>query len=92
MLLGSGPKLEAKEVDINDLSRYLVKMPNKHNKDNISAVITKLFEVAKNKMKDESDKELVDGLRTLVKQVESDLYQPKPRYLDAFFFPNEKNI
>jgi hypothetical protein len=29
LLLGSGPTLEAKEVDINDLSRILVKMPNK---------------------------------------------------------------
>lgn len=24
--------------------------------------------------------------------VEEDLYQPKPRYLDAFFFPNERNV
>jgi hypothetical protein len=63
MLLGSGPKLEAKEVDINDLSRYIVKMPNKQNKDNVSAVISKLFEVAKGKMKDDDSKAVVDGLR-----------------------------
>lgn len=43
-------------------------------------------------MKSDEDKAVVDGLRKLIKQVEEDLYCPKPRYLDAFFFPNDKNI
>ena len=67
-------------------------MPNKNKKETVSATITKLFELAKAKMKDAESKAVVDGLRKLVGQVEEDLYYPKPRYIDAFFFPNEKNI
>jgi len=67
-------------------------MPDRHKKENVAATITKLFEITKSKMKTDEDKAIVDGLRKLVAQVEQDLYYPKPRYLDAFFFPNEKNI
>ena len=67
-------------------------MPQKHKKENVSAAISKLFEIAKAKMKDDTDKAVVEGLRKLVSQVEEDLYYPKPRYIDAFFFPDEKNI
>lgn len=91
-LLGGNDKLEAKEIDVQDFSRVLVKMPNRTNKDNITAVLNKLFEVAGGKMKDEHDKKVLEGLRKYVSIVEEDLYQPKPRYMDAFFFPNEKNI
>ena len=55
-------------------------------------MISKLFEVAANKMANEEDKKVVEGLRKLVGQVEQDLYTSKPRYIDAFFFPNEANI
>lgn len=67
-------------------------MPNKNSRETVSATITKLFEIAKSKMKDDESKAVVDGLRKLVGQVEEDLYFPKPRYIDAFFFPDEKNI
>ncbi|TNV76500.1 hypothetical protein FGO68_gene16806 [Halteria grandinella] len=43
-------------------------------------------------MKDDHDKEVLASLKKYVALVEEDLYQPKPRYLDAFFFPNEKNV
>lgn len=43
-------------------------------------------------MKDDSDKAVLEGLKKYVQLVEEDLLNPKPRYIDAFFFPNEKNI
>ena len=43
-------------------------------------------------MKDAHDKEVLQNLRKLVGQVEEDLYKPKPRYMDAFFFPEKKNV
>jgi phosphatidylserine/phosphatidylglycerophosphate/cardiolipin synthase-like enzyme len=43
-------------------------------------------------MNNEEDKKVLEGLRKLVRQVEVDLYRPKPRYLDAFFFPNKSNV
>lgn len=43
-------------------------------------------------MKDDHDKEVLASLKKYINLVEEDLYQPKPRYLDAFFFPNEKNV
>ena len=91
-LLGSGSNLEAKEVDVQDFSRILVKMPSRHVKSNVALVVDKLFEIASSKMKDDHDKAVLEGLKSYVHLVEEDLYQTKPRYLDAFFFPNEKNI
>lgn len=67
-------------------------MPNRFQKPAIQGVVDKLFEVASSKMKDDHDKAVLEGLRKYVAAVEEDLYQPKPRFIDAFFFPNEKNI
>ncbi len=67
-------------------------MPNRHDKANINAVVEKLFEIASNKMKDDSDKAVLEGLKKYVQMAQEDLLNPKPRYLDAFFFPNEKNV
>jgi hypothetical protein len=67
-------------------------MPNRHVKDNVNAVVAKLFEVAGSKMKDDADKAVLEGLKKYVNLVSEDLLTTKPRYLDAFFFPNEKNI
>ena len=41
-------------------------MPSKHEKDNVSAAISKLFEIASSKMKDDHDKKVLEGLRKLV--------------------------
>lgn len=84
--------MEPKEIDLNDFSRILTKMPFKHHKENVNAVIAKLFDIAGGKLKDDHDKAVVEGLKKYVLAVQEDLLQPKPRYLDAFFFPNEKNI
>lgn len=43
-------------------------------------------------MKTDEDKAILEGLKKYVAVAEDDLYTTKPRYLDAFFFPNEKNI
>ena len=43
-------------------------------------------------MGDDTDKEVLANLRKHVNQVTFDLYRPKPRYLDAFFFPNRENV
>ena len=67
-------------------------MTQRQSKDVISSVIGKLFEIASSKMKDDHDKKVLEGLRKYVSIVEEDLYTPKPRYMDAFFFPNEKNV
>ena len=91
-LLSGGPNLEAKEIDVQDFSRILTKMPQRHVKENITSVVNKLFEVASSKMKDDHDKAVLEGLKKYVQLVQEDLLIPKPRYLDAFFFPNEKNI
>ena len=88
----SGGRFDAKEIDVQDFSRIISKMPNRHVKENVNAVIAKLFEVAGSKMKDDEDKAVLEGLKKYVNLVNEDLLTTKPRYLDAFFFPNEKNI
>ena len=47
-----------------------------------------LFSVADSKMTDEHSKQVLENLRKHVAKLEEDLYRPKPRYIDAFFFPN----
>ena len=43
-------------------------------------------------MESDADKEVLANLRKHVAQVSDDLYRPKPRYMDAFFFPNMQNV
>mmetsp|Transcript_33640 Transcript_33640/g.45234 ORF Transcript_33640/g.45234 Transcript_33640/m.45234 type:complete len:147 (+) Transcript_33640:220-660(+) len=43
-------------------------------------------------MKDDKDKEVLDNLRKHINQVEVDLYAAKPKFMDAFFFPNKANV
>jgi phosphatidylserine/phosphatidylglycerophosphate/cardiolipin synthase-like enzyme len=67
-------------------------MPQRQNKDVINSIVTKLFDLAGSKMKDETDKAVLENLRKYIGIVEEDLYNPKPRYLDTLFFPNEANV
>jgi len=67
-------------------------MPDRNNKEVIAQIIGKLFDIAGSKMKDDSDKAVLEGLRKYVSMVDEDLLAPKPKYMDAFFFPCEKNI
>lgn len=51
---------------MQDMSRILTKMPFKHHKDNVNAVVAKLFEAAASKMKDDHDKAVLAGLHKFV--------------------------
>ena len=54
--------MEAKEIDMQDFSRILTKMPFKNHRDNINAVVAKLFDIAASKVKDDHDKAVLAGL------------------------------
>lgn len=45
-LLGVGNNLEAKQIDLNEFSRILVKLPGRNKKENVDSVVSKLFEIA----------------------------------------------
>ena len=47
-----------------------------------------LFEAAKEKLESDEDWKILDKLRTLVKSVERNLYDPTPWYIDCMFFPD----
>lgn len=55
-LFEKGDKLEGSQVDLQDLSRIVSKMPARHQKENIQLTIAKLFDIASAKMKDDHDK------------------------------------
>jgi len=67
-------------------------MPYKNHDKTCSDAVSTLFEVAASKMVDEKDKRILENLREHIATVEKDLYNPKPRYMDAFFFPNKANV
>ena len=82
----------ASEPDLDQLSRTIAKMPGRQDRNVIEQTIDQLFEVAASKMSADGDKEILANLRKHLNQVEDDLYRPKPRYMDAFFFPNRANV
>ena len=49
-------------------------MPEKTAKQNINSIVSKLFELAASKMKDDNDKVVLSGLRKYLAVVEEDLY------------------
>ena len=84
--------MDANDVNVDQLSRTVTKMPGRQNRDTIEQTIDVLFDIAKTKMSSDDDKEVLANLRKHVAQVAEDLYRPKPRYIDAFFFPNRDNV
>lgn len=86
--------LETTDDGLSALSRVLVKLPphERHSREGIESTIDVLFKIADSKLQNDQDKEVVANLRKLVGQVQEDLCHPKPRYLDAFFFPNKSNV
>ena len=64
----SNEKMEANALDVQDLSRHLVKMApyDKQDRKSIEATMDLLFEIAAGKMKDAHDKEVLQNLRKLV--------------------------
>jgi len=85
--------LKQTEVDLNDLSRIVTKMgPDRFKEENCSATVSKAFEIAMEKMETDGDKAVLKGLRQMVQELEHDLYRPKGRFQDAFFFPSKPNV
>jgi phosphatidylserine/phosphatidylglycerophosphate/cardiolipin synthase-like enzyme len=88
----SSKDLKQGEADIQDLSRILGRMGERHNQETIHATIDHIFKMAKDKMENDHDKNVLGGLRQMIGQVELDLYRPQPKFQDAFFFPNMANV
>mmetsp|Transcript_696 Transcript_696/g.966 ORF Transcript_696/g.966 Transcript_696/m.966 type:complete len:97 (+) Transcript_696:106-396(+) len=84
--------MSADDANLEQLSRTLSKMPGRNDRVTVEQTMDVLFEIAAGKMSDDSDKAVLANLRKHVAQVATDLYRPKPRYLDAFFFPNRANV
>lgn len=84
--------MSATDDDLDALSRTISKMPGRTDRVTVQQTIEVLFETAASKMDDDKSKEILANLQKHVAQVELDLYRPKPRYMDAFFFPNKDNV
>ena len=84
--------MDTKQESLIKLSKTLKTMPQRNNREQISKVVCKLFDVASSQLKDDGDKAVLESLRKYIAFVEEDLYDPKPRYLDTMFFPNEQNV
>lgn len=82
----------AEESHLDALSRTCSKMPGRHERAVVEQTVDVLFEIAASKMSSDADKEVLANLRKHVAQVNEDLMRPKPRYMDAFFFPNLDNV
>jgi phosphatidylserine/phosphatidylglycerophosphate/cardiolipin synthase-like enzyme len=70
----------------------LVKQTGRFDESMIQASMDTLFRIAQSKMETDNDKKVITGLRAMVRELENALYQPHPRYQDAFFFPSMPNI
>ena len=91
-LFSSNDTLKCNQLDMQDFSRIVAKMPKKYNKDAIQSTIDAVFSMAHDKMESDKDKEILKGLRQLVREIEDDHYQPNNQFKDAFFFPNMANV
>lgn len=67
-------QLDRQPESLIKLSKILTTMPQRQSREQIGNVISKLFDVAASKMKDEADKEVVESLRKYVAMVEEDLF------------------
>ena len=85
-------EMEASDANLDQISRRICKMPGRNDRETVEQTVDLLFEIADSKMADEDSKKVLANLRKHLAQVELDLYRPKPRYIDAFFFPNMDNV
>lgn len=91
-VVGCADDLAATPMDLRALSNALCKLPDRQHREVPAWAMDALFATAAEKMKNDDDKKVLENLRKCVGQLEEDLYRPKPRYMDAFFFPNKKNV
>lgn len=85
-------KLALNSLDLNDISRELTKMPDRHCPRVCAQTLDLLIEIADSKMVSADDKEVLHNLRKVMGMVASDLLYPKPRVMDTLFFPNKANV
>jgi len=90
--VSEGEHMSAEPMELRALSSKLCKLPGRQHREVPAWCVDALFDVAAEKMKDEDDKKTLANLRKCVAQVEEDMYRCKPKYMDAFFFPNKKNV
>jgi cardiolipin hydrolase len=91
-LYSSNDELKPDAATLQDLSRHVSKMKGRFSEDNIQATIDHIFKLALDRMESDKDKTILKGLRSMVREVEEDLYQPNNQIMDAFFFPNLENV
>ena len=63
-------------------------MPDKTSDEVCDQTTELLFDIAGSKIKSEKDKEILENLHAHISTLTDALYNPKPRYIDAMFFPN----
>jgi phosphatidylserine/phosphatidylglycerophosphate/cardiolipin synthase-like enzyme len=85
-------KMSASNMNETALSKQLVRLPGKFEETPIDQTVDVLFDIAASKMKDDHDKEVLANLRAHIATLQEDLYEPKPKYIDALFFPNKANV
>ena len=84
--------LKSNQLDLRDFTRTINKMYGRREDEHIQATIDHVFKMAQDRMESDHDKDVLVGLRQLVREIEEDLYTPNPYIKDAFFFPNQANI
>jgi mitochondrial cardiolipin hydrolase len=77
---------------MKDFSKVLNELPNKTKPEGVEACVDQLFFQAFDRMESDKDKQTVFKLRQLLREVEHNLYEPKDKLKDAFFFPNPHNV
>ena len=76
---------------MKDFSKVLNELPNKTKPEGVEACVDQLFFQAFDRMESDKDKQTVFKLRQLLREVEHNLYEPKDKLKDAFFFPNPQD-
>jgi len=66
-LFNSSKDLKQSEADAQDVTRILGKMYGKFDREHIESTVDSMFRLARDKMESEKDKEVLAGLRQLVR-------------------------
>ena len=72
--------LKCGKDDLQTLSAQMNKCFGRFEEDNIQSTTDVLFQIAKDKMTSEHDKNILIGLRQMVRELEMSMYRPNARY------------
>lgn len=72
--------LKCGKDDLQTLSAQMNKCFGRFEEDNIQSTTDVLFQIAKDKMTSEHDKNVLIGLRQMVRELEMSMYRPNARY------------